>query len=95
MENKLKEIVEQYRDSKAKQYQFLCKENPGYVYFNCGTEAEVCQEILNEDLTIEQIKDKEIEAMEKYKTMTGMNGWYITSKMYRTIIDDYEKDMGI
>jgi hypothetical protein len=33
--------------------------------------------------------------MEKYKTMTGMNGWYITSKMYRTIIDDYEKDMGI
>jgi hypothetical protein len=95
MENNLQQIVEKYRDSKSKQYVYLCKENPGYIMFNCGIEAEICQEILNEDLTIEQIKDKEIEAMEKYKTMKGPNGWFTASKMYRIIIDEYEKSLGI
>lgn len=91
MENNLKKIVEDYRDEKAKKYKFLCDNNPGYISFNCGIEAEVCQEILNEDLTIEQIKEKEIETMEKYKNMTGMNGHYTRNRMYRTIIDDYDK----
>ena len=95
MEDKLQQIVEKYRDSKSKQYVYLCKENQGYIMFNCGIEAEICQEILNENLTIEQIKDKEIEAMEKYKTMKGPNGWFTASKMYRIIIDEYEKSLGI
>ena len=60
------------------------------IYYSLGLLVAFC--LLNKNLIQNGLKtDKEIEAMEKYKTMKGPNGWFTASKMYRTIIDEYDQ----